>query len=373
MSRERRKDFAVLTPFDDYPIHQTSHPLAHAGGGHPDFYDRFWFHGYSEEMYFSVALGVYPNRGVIDAAFSVVHDGVQRSVFASGRMPVDRTQTQIGPISIEIIEPLRVNRIRVDAPEHGLLGDLVATARTPACEEAQALAHGGTRLVVDYVRAAQMVVYSGALSSGGSSVGLAGRPVYGTKDRSWGIRPVGDPAPAAPGSELTQFFFLWAPLNFDDVCLHYMTMENSAGESFGQTAALLPVIDTGGVVFGDDTGIRHLKQIEHRVRWAEGRRRSAGATLVLPKDAGTSDTVELEPVSGLTFRMQGAGYFHPRWAHGRWHDELAVGGEAHPVEELDTPDCFHVQQVMRAKWGTRAGLGVLEQIVIGPYAPAGFG
>jgi hypothetical protein len=70
--------------------------------------------------------------------------------------------------------------------------------------------------------------------------------------------------------------------------------------------------------------------------------------------------------------MQGAGYFHARWAHGRWHDELAVAGEAHSVEELDTPDCFHVKQVMRAKWGPRVGLGVLEQIVIGPYAPGGF-
>ena len=59
-------------------------PIAQAGNGHPDFYDRFWFNGYTEDLFFALAMGSYPNRGVIDAAFSVVHDGVQRSVFASG-------------------------------------------------------------------------------------------------------------------------------------------------------------------------------------------------------------------------------------------------------------------------------------------------
>ena len=32
---------------------------------------------------------------------------------------------------------------------------------------------------------------------------------------------------------------------------------------------------------------------------------------------------------------------------------------------------LHVQQVMRATWGDRVGLGVLEQIVIGPHHARG--
>ena len=365
----------MLSPFDDYPVHQTSQPIAHAGGGHPDHYDRFWFNGYTEDLYFAVALGLYPNRGIIDAAFSVVHDGVQRSVFASGRIPLDRSQTRIGPISIEIVEPLRVNRVRVDAPDHGLVADLVARARTPACEEAPAVRHDGTRLVMEYTRATQMVSWSGELSAGGRPVDVTG-PVYGTKDRSWGLRPVGDPTPAAPRTSLPTLFFLWAPLNFDDQCVHYMTMEDPTGEPWAQTTALLPVIGPDGPVVGADTGIRHLQPARHDVHWAPGLRRSNGAVLTLPAGDGDEDvpaaSIELEPL--LTFRMKGAGYFHPTWGHGRWHDELAVAGEAHKVEELDTLafDCVHVQQVMRATWGDRRGLGVLEQLVIGPYEPGGF-
>ena len=75
----------MLTPFDDYPIHQTPLPLAHPASGDPNHYDRFWFNGYTEDYYFACGMAVYPNRGIIDGAFSVVHNGVQRSVFASGR------------------------------------------------------------------------------------------------------------------------------------------------------------------------------------------------------------------------------------------------------------------------------------------------
>ena len=92
----------MLTPFDDYPIHQTPLPLAHPATGDPNHYDRFWFNGYTEDFYFAVGMAVYPNRGIIDAAISVVHDGVQRSVFASGRIPEDRTQTRVGPLTIDI-------------------------------------------------------------------------------------------------------------------------------------------------------------------------------------------------------------------------------------------------------------------------------
>jgi hypothetical protein len=359
----------MLTPFDDYPIHQTPLPLAQPGGGHPDHYDRFWFNGYTEDVYFAVALGTYPNRGVIDAAFSVVRDGVQRSVFASGRVPIDRTQTRIGPVSIEIIEPLRVNGIRVDAPEHGLVADLTYRARTAAYEEARQTRYQGTRLLTDATRATQLGTWTGTLRSGDQAVEL-GDVVYGTKDRSWGIRPVGQPAPAAPEPGAGQLFFLWAPLNFADTALHYMVFEDAEGTPWAESSAIMPVIADDGAVYGSDLAFEHPR-IEHAVRWAPGLRRSDGASLTVHRDSIT-EKVELEPL--LTFRMKGAGYFHPTWAHGLWHDELAVGGEESDVNDLDrlAPDTVHVQQVMQATWGERTGLGVLEQLVFGPHAPSGF-
>ncbi|WP_028936131.1 hypothetical protein [Pseudonocardia spinosispora] len=362
----------MLIPFDDYPVHQTSEPLAHAGQGHPDQYDRFWFNGYTDDFYFAVALGLYPNRGVIDAGFSVVHDGVQRSVFASGRIPLDRTETRIGPITVRIVEPMRINQVLVDAPEHGLRAELTCRARTAAYEEARTARNAGTRRAWDATRATQMIGWTGELSSGGASIDLADRTVFGTKDRSWGIRPVGVAPQRAPEPGADQLFFLWSPLNFDDVCLHYMVHEDATGTPWAETAAMLPVLGEGDPVFGPDDGVRQLPGLRHEVRWAPGLRRAESATLVLPDGSGLDPRVELEPL--FAFRMKGVGYFHPEWAHGTWRDELVVGGEEATTRELDVlrPDTAHLQQVVRATWGDRTGLGVLEQLVFGPYAPAGF-
>ena len=93
----------MLTSFDDFPIHQACVPVAHSATGDLNHYDRYFFNGYSRdrELYFGAAMGLYPNRHVADAAFCVVKDGVQHSVFRSQRAPVDRRDaTTLGPIVV---------------------------------------------------------------------------------------------------------------------------------------------------------------------------------------------------------------------------------------------------------------------------------
>ena len=158
----------VLTPFDDYPIHQTPLPVAHPATGDPNHYDRFWFNGYTEDFYFACGMAVYPNRGIIDAAFAVVHDGVQRSVFASGRIPEDRSQTRIGPLTIDVVEPLRVTRVRVDAADLGIDADVTFTARTVALEEPRQTITAGTKTLMDSTRLTQWGTWSGRIAAGGA-------------------------------------------------------------------------------------------------------------------------------------------------------------------------------------------------------------
>jgi hypothetical protein len=361
----------MLTPFDDYPIHQTPLPIAHPVSGDPNHYDRFWFNGYTEDFYFAAGMAVYPNRGIIDGAFAVVHDGVQRSVFASGRIPLDRGETRIGPLSIEVVEPLRVTRVRADAPDLGIVADVTFTGRTAALEEPRQQMTAGNKVVMDSTRMTQWGTWSGSINAAGTDIPI--NAMYGTKDRSWGVRPIGAPAPAAPDLTLPQVFFLWAPINWDDACSHFLCFERANGDRIVSSQAVLDLIGTGDAVFGPeaDARIHHLAGGTHEVRWAPGLRRSQGATLRLARHDGTEERIELEPL--LTFRMRGLGYTHPEWGHGHWHGELAVGSEEHKVEELDNvePWNLHVQQVMRARWGDKVGLGVLEQLAFGDHHPSG--
>jgi hypothetical protein len=342
----------MLLASDDYPLHQSVLPIAHVMDGHPNAYDRFWFNGYTEDFFFAVALGLYPNRGVIDGAFSVVQGDSQFSVFASDAL-VGRP-TEVGPIRVEIVEPLRVNRIIVDAPEQGLRCELTYTQRTATSEEPRQTMHDGARIFMDATRATQLGTWSGWIETPNGRVELD-HGVLGTKDRSWGIRPVGEPLPGAPSQRIPQLCFFWAPLHFDGGGLHYMTFDDASGRAISRSAAVMPL---DGEASGTEGTLR--VEMEPGTRWMK----SAVVTI-------DDDEIALTPL--LRFQMRGAGYSHPQFAHGRWHGGPVVAGEQLNLDELDPLDFsnLHVQHVVRARRGDETGLGVLEQLVIGPYAPNG--
>jgi hypothetical protein len=357
----------MLTRLDDYPLHQTAEPIAQPATGDRNFYDRYFFNGYDRagDLYFAAALGVYPNRRVMDAAFSVVHGGRQWVVRASRLAPVERTETTVGPIAVEVVEPLRVLRVRVGDNAHGVTANLTFTARTAPIEEPRFTHRVAGRLVMDSTRLTQFGAWDGTIGIEGRTLPIAAADVLGTRDRSWGIRIVGEPEGGAPGM-LPQFFWLWAPINFDDVCVHFDVNEDAEGRRWHANGNLARV-----GVFTDDA-VEYVTSVAHRVRWKSGTRRAEHASIVLTPHGRAPVTIDLEPL--LTFQMRGLGYLDPEWGHGMWKGEEAVGGDVWTLADLDPldPRHLHVQQLCRARMDGREGLGVLEQLVIGPHVPSGF-
>lgn len=340
----------MLLPDDDFPIHQTPQPLAHAMGGHPNAYDRFWFNGFSEDRYFAVALGLYPNRGVIDGAFAVVEDGRQLSVFTSDELTLRRPE--VGPIRIDIAEPFRVNSISVNAPDQGVFAELTYRSATSAIEEPRQTMFDGPRIFMDVTRATQLGNWTGWIETPRGRFSIDG--MVGTKDRSWGIRPVGEPLPGAPTKRAPQLAFTWAPLMTTSGGLHVMSFDDETGRHLHHSAGLLPTADPARHVTGE------LEvTFEPDTRWLHS------ATAVID-----GATYYLEPIS--RFHMRGAGYSHPQFGHGKWHGGAIVDSEdldQSTMEPLDFHN-IHVQHVVRVT-GAASGLGVVEQLIIGPYQPAG--
>ena len=366
----------MLTRLDDYPIHQTPEPVAHPSTGDRNFYDRYFFNGYSRDgdLFFAAALGLYPNRRVMDAAFSVVRDGVQHVVRASRLAPRERTDTRVGPISVAVVEPLERLRVRVDANPYGLEADLTFGARTVPVEEPRYVRHVEARVLMDSTRLTQFGSWDGALTVAGARLAVDGARVFGCRDRSWGVRPVGEPE-TGPPAMLPQFFWLWAPLNFDDVCTHVAVNEDGEGRPWHASGAIVPVRGrTGGAADAAAGGaaIERAASVAHAVRWRTGTRRAESAELEIRRHAAEPLVIALTPV--LTFQMLGLGYLHPTWGHGTWKGEEVVDGESWVLADLDAldPRHLHVQALCRARMGARAGIGVLEQLVLGPHAPSGF-
>ncbi|MGZ4145840.1 MAG: hypothetical protein ACXVPP_11860 [Actinomycetota bacterium] len=362
----------MITPWDDYPVHQTAMPIATPASGDPNHYDRYFFNGLDPtgEFYFGVALGIYPNRRVIDAAFSIVREGIQHSVFASGRMPLERP-SKIGPISIEVVQPLGVNRVRVDASHLGIVADLAWNPRTAAIEEPSQVLMDGPRTVMDVTRLVQFGSWSGSIDVEGARIDVRDTS-RGLKDRSWGIRPVGEPVPGLNALVGGGVFYLWTVLHWADRCTHSMLFEFPDGHRWYTSGHSVPVLSPGDPLWGPDVPVQHTNNVEYDVDWEPGTRRTRSSRFTYVYGDGGIDEIALEPI--MTFPLKGIGYLNPNWLHGYDRGEYAEGSDVWKVDELDPsdPTTFHVEQLVRARCGDEEGIGVLEQLVLGPHAPTGF-
>ena len=362
----------MLTPFDDFPIHPSGDPIAHPATGDPNHYDRYWFNGTDKDaaFYFGAAMGHYPVRDVIDAAFSVILDGVEHSIFASGRMPWDRA-TAIGPIRIEVVEPMRVIRYVVADNDQGITADLTFRAKTVAIEEPRQTRVRDGILFMDNTRLTQWGSWEGSITVDGRVLEVHADTTPGTRDRSWGTRPVGEPFVTNRPPSLPEVFWLWAPLHFDDMCTHLALHETSDGNRWVEQGLLVPLLDTPDSPTCGVHPAVHLRGVRYELDFIPGRRDVGHA--VLSAQDPTGQEVRIELTTQYTFRMRGIGYSHPTWKHGSAHGELAVGRESMALSDFDPldPANNHIQNVVLAKWGDRTGVGVLEQVTMGPHRPTG--
>src|SRR5437870_1069908 len=122
-----RQEPIMLTPLDDYLVHQTPHTVDQVFTSDRNFYDRYYFgaHTLDGDAFLIVALELYPNIGVIDAFATAVIDGrTQYIVRASRELGSDRMNTTVGPIGVEILEPLRGARVFAQANNGALAFDM---------------------------------------------------------------------------------------------------------------------------------------------------------------------------------------------------------------------------------------------------------
>ena len=367
----------MLNRLDDYLIHQTPEPIAHPATTDRNTYDRFWFNGFSDDgaWYFGIALGLYPHRGIMDCAFSIVRKGgLQHCFYASRRAPTERTEMQIGPMRIEIAEPMRRTRVVLDDNDSGLACDLTFSSRTAAIAEGRQTLWQGSRRILDTTRFDLFGRWHGSISTPEGDIAVHEDNCLGIKDRSWGVRKIGEPdTGGAPLQQPPGAFFVWVPLFWDDHVTQAIFYDGTRGEPLFREALTAPLYGTEPPPGDAEDGrTRRLATARHRISYHSGTRLAREARIDLVDHDESVRAIHCEPI--LTFHMKGIGYLHPKWGHGRWHDELATGHESFDPAALDmlSPASFHTQQVVRVSDGEKDGIGIFEQVAIGPYAPAGF-
>jgi hypothetical protein len=358
----------MLSPGDDYPLHQTPRPVRDPGTDR-NLYDRFFFNLWSPDLstYVAVAQGQYPGRNVIDGAMGLSVEAaegrVQHNIRASRALGEDRLDTRVGPLAIEVLEPLHRLRVTLGDNDAGLGADLTFTSRCAPFEEDRYIWRNGRRVIGDYTRLTQAGTWDGSVTTPDTGT-IDVRGWLGGRDRSWGIRPVGEPDPmGAPEVERPGFYWLWAPLHVGDRVYLFDVNETPEGTRWHEGAMACPV----GGAFGDITkgkaaytsayqpGTRHFREFSLDLDLPDGRRR-------------------LDFDLRYPFVMAGIGYTHPTMGHGTWQGPSKVEHDRWVLADVN-PTAYmhqHVQHIatITADDGT-SGSGVLEQLIIGAHDPTG--
>ncbi|MBW2420577.1 MAG: hypothetical protein JRH19_18690 [Deltaproteobacteria bacterium] len=368
----------MISSFDDYMIHQVSIPVNQPETSDRNFYDRHWLNGYDREgdFIFESGFAIYPNRRVMDGHFSISVDGVQHSFHGSRRAPHDRAESQVGPFHLEIVTPLRELRLRLEPNETGIECDLLFRATTAPVQEPKNVMHDELRLIMDTTRLTQLGTWEGHITVKGQRREVNAATTLGTRDRSWGVRPVGEPEAGAPGLLTTEpgVYWVWCPIVWDNgICTQFGTFEDHDGKATQVGGAVVPMYESmDDIPKGEDPGHREVVAATHKIHWKKGTRLAESAEIEIVTQDGEKLAMTMEPV--IRFHMLGIGYQHPEWGHGHWKGEEAIGGESWKLDELDLLDYKHIHnhQIVRARMGERSGVGTLETVCFGRHDPSGF-
>ncbi|HWE57158.1 MAG TPA: hypothetical protein VG435_16735 [Acidimicrobiales bacterium] len=299
----------MLTGPDDSPWHQLPTTFDHVGTSDPRFFDRLWFAASDGDgrSCLQFTIGVYQNMNVVDGGFVVVRDGRQHNLRVSRQLR-PRYETTVGPMAIEVIEPLTHLRLTVGPNDGSTAAQLDWRATMPAQEENHHFRRRRGRVLEDYARYDQIGSVSGWVDVDGDRVEID--DWWACRDHSWGVRErVGIPEPrtgedSPPSGSLFSFLFF-------STATHGGHVQVGRHDGVGHLTAELTDIRTGETSRG-----RRVAMTAEFVDTGRPRRFSS-ATFSVEQPDGT--VIDLEVTArGPAVAMTGLGY-------GGYRDGLGLG------------------------------------------------
>ena len=363
----------MLTSWDDYPVHQIAEPVRHVGTSDRNFYDRYYFnlHACSGELFAVMGMGVYPNLGTQDA-FLTVRRGDTHHVVRANRPLADRMDTSVGPFRIEVVEPLRSLRVVCDAPDLELSCDLRWDGVFEPWIEPRHYSRKHGRVVFDTSRFAQNGRWTGWLRVGEDTIEVTPDAWWGARDRSWGVRPVGEPEPAGIHTEpVMTGMWNYVPMQFDDHSILLLVQEEGDGHRTMDEAVRIwhdPAREPEWL--GSARAVHTLESGTRMIR--------TPSTFHLPDAPGGPIEILCTPLVHNYLGI-GTGYgLGDEYRHGMWlGDDVTVEGKSWTMEELDTWAWWAiVEHCARFEYtdpalGAQTGHGMFEHMFIGAYPPVG--
>jgi hypothetical protein len=236
----------------------------------------------------------------------------------------------------------------------------------PATREPRHFMRERERVMFDSVRLAQTGSWSGRLRAGGENFDVTPNRWWGFRDRSWGIRPVGEPEPPGiRGLDPPSFFWIYAPMQFAEFSILAIVQEDSHGVRILEEAIRVWPAATARAP-------EQLGRPEYQLDYEPDTRNVRAARLMFAPPAGPSFEVQVEPVVPLHLSVAGYGG-DARWRHGAYQGHLKVEGLT--LDPSLPEDRQHllglVDHLARFNCQGEVGWGLFEFLAFGQHDPSG--
>lgn len=362
----------MIGPLDEYPVHQVPLPIGWAGTSDRNFYDRWYFnaHDRTGDVFVITGAGYYPNLGTKDAFVLVHRGGTSTAVQLGDAIDDDRLNPRVNGYRIEVAEPLRRIRVVLEETE-GVAMDLTWHGTHPVVQEQPHVMRQGSRVTLDAQRFAQVGTWSGSLLVDGEETVLDEATWVGTRDRSWGVRPVGDPEPPTAPTDppFDGMWWLYLPLRFDDFAIVLIIQESPDG---------FRTLNDCTRIWRDGR-VEQLGWPRVRVAYASGTRAPTGAEVTCTTPDGAPLRLEVSSLLGVPLHV-GAGYGgDPDWLHGAWRGPGFTERRSYDLADPEVAGRVmfgvvdHVGRAVCHEQGrSLEGWGLFEHAALGRHDPSGF-
>ena len=335
----------MLTETDDFFCHQLAEPHAIVQLNDPSFSERAYFTLSDPDRFgLDIGMSMYPNNNRLEA-YAIFTGSVEEQIsLRAGRdLGEDRWPLRVGPITTEIVEPLKRWHLVCEPNDSGIEFDLTYVARAKPYECRSPVLRKHNRLMYDNVNMFQAGRWHGEVRVDGRTYPVDGIP--GHRDRTWGVRASGE-------GRFNRGLLVWCSAEFDDVSVQALQHERHNGDtrhrmgsvSFEKTGEVIPIVGwEHDLVFDHDT--RLLQKAAFRFTDATGH----------------VWDIEAEPT--LRLFLHGGGYtsgedrrgFLPvdLWTE-RW--DLTDDGFRPRIDGLN-------DQISRMRCGDRVGHGIVETLI----------
>jgi len=293
----------VLLGHDEYPFHQITETFAGVAGSDPSWNDGHYVCAADQAgtVAFTSNVRLYANNDVLDGFVCLRHDGRQYNIRVSRRLRPDMDRLGVGPLRIEIVEPLETVRLVLDDNDHGIRLDVTChTDNVPYMGPIEVRRHEG-RLLSERATYEITGACEGWVEVAGKRIELQRETASFFRNHSWGYQPprggprlYGAPTPAKRVAGLRQWVLFHVPGSAVGHGGFFFT-DPSGRKAAGR-----------GAILHDDR-IVPVVGIEHDLEFYDGDRRVRRGSFQLTDVEGVVRDYEFTDLGWVY--CQGGGYF----------------------------------------------------------------